>query len=53
MWRSHSDGVPNVLIEILLEGAAGDVALRLRRHLMRTCYLPRDVPESATSVSSE
>ena len=27
----------------------GDAALRLRRRLMRTCCMPRDVPEYATS----
>ena len=55
MWRNHFDGVPNVLIEntnILSEGA-GNATLRLRRHFMRTCYVPRDVPESATNASPE
>jgi hypothetical protein len=55
MWRNHSDGVPDILIDntsILSEGA-GDAALRLRRRFMRTGYVPRDVPESATNVSLE
>jgi len=55
MWRKHSDGVPNVLIDntnILSEGA-GNAALRLRRRFMRTCYVPQDVPESATNASLE
>ena len=46
MWKKHSDGVPNVLVDnknILFEGA-GNVALRLRRRCMRTAYVPRDVP---------
>ena len=55
MWRNHSDGVLDILIDntsILYEGA-GDAALRLRRRFMRTGYVPRDVPKSATNVSSE
>ena len=55
MWRNHSDGVPDILIDntsILSEGA-GDAALRLRRRFMRTGYVPRDVPESATNVILE
>jgi hypothetical protein len=55
MWQNHSEGVPNELIDninILSEGV-GDEALRLRRRLMRTGYLPRDVPEYATNISSE
>ncbi len=45
----------NVLIDntnMLSEGD-GNAALRLRRRFMRTCYVPRDVPEFATNVSSE
>ena len=52
VWWKHSDGVPNVFIEntsILSEGV-GNAALRLRRHFMRTCYGPQDVPESATNA---
>ncbi len=55
MWRNHSDGVLDILIDntsILFEGV-GDAALRLRRRFMRTGYVPRDVPESATNVSLE
>ena len=55
MWSNHSDGVPNVLIDntnISSEGA-GNAALPLRRRSMRTCYVPRDVPEFATNASSE
>ncbi len=55
MWRNHSDGVLDILIDntsILSEGA-GDAALRLRRRFMRTGYVPRDVPESAPNVSLE
>ena len=55
MWRKHSDGVPNVLIDntnILCEGA-GNAVLRLRRRFVRTSYVPRDVPEFATNASSE
>ena len=57
MWRKHSDGViPNVLIDnaniLLCEGFANAV-LRLRRRFMRTCYVPRDVPECATNASSK
>ena len=55
IWRKHSDGVSNVLIDntsILSEGD-GNAALRLRRRFMRTSYVPRDVPESATNASSE
>ena len=50
MWKKHSDGVPNVLIDntnILSEGV-GTAALRIRRLFMRTGYVPRDVPEFAT-----
>jgi hypothetical protein len=53
MWKKHSDGFPNVLIDnihILFEGA-GNAALRLRRRFMRTGYVPRDVPESTTKES--
>ncbi len=53
MWRNHSDGVPNILIDntnILSEGAI-DEALRLRRRFMRMGYVPRDVLESATNLS--
>jgi hypothetical protein len=45
----------NVLIDntnMLSEGD-GNAALRLRRRFMRTCYVPRDVPESTTNASSE
>jgi hypothetical protein len=55
MWRKHSDGVPNAFIDntnILFEGV-GNAALRLRRRFMRTCYVPRDMPEFATNASSE
>jgi hypothetical protein len=53
MWRKRSEGVPNVLIDntnILFE-EAGNAALRLRRRFMRTSYMPRDVPKSATNAS--
>ena len=53
MWKKHSDGVLDVLIDntnILYE-KVGDAALRLRRRFMRTRYVPRDVPESATKES--
>ncbi len=55
MWKKHSDGVPDVLIGNTnkLSEEAGNAALRLRRRLMRTGYVPRDVPESATNVSSD
>ena len=55
MWRNHSDGVPDVLIDNanILSQEAGEAALRLRRRYMRTGYVPRDVPESATNLSSE
>jgi hypothetical protein len=55
MWKIHSDGVPDVLIDntnVLFE-EAGNAALRLRRRYMRTGYVPRDVPESATNVLSD
>jgi len=55
MWKKHSDLVLDVLIDntnILSKGAS-NVALRLRRRFMRTCYGPWDVPESATNASSE
>ena len=55
MWRNHSEGVPNLLadnINILFEGV-GDVALHLGCRFMRTSYVPRDVLESATNISSE
>ena len=31
----------------------GDATFRLRRRFMRTIYMPRDMQESATNVSSE
>jgi hypothetical protein len=37
----------------ILSEEAGNAALRLRRRFMRTGYVPRDVPESATNVSSD
>ena len=55
LWRNHSEGVLNSLIDnldIFLEGV-DDAALRLRRRFMPTGYEPRDVPESATNVSSD
>jgi len=55
IWRNHSEGVPNSLIDnikILFEGD-GDAGLRLRRRFMRTCYVPRDVLEYATNVPAE
>ncbi len=55
MWKKHSDGVPHVLIDntnVLYE-EAGNASLRLRRRFMRKCYVPRDVPKSATNVSSD
>ncbi len=55
MWRNHSDGVLDILIDntnILSEGAC-NAALRLRRRFMRTGYVPRDVPQFATNVSLE
>jgi hypothetical protein len=55
MWKKHSDGVPDVLIDntnILCE-KVGDAALHLRRRCMRTGYVPRDVPESETNALSE
>jgi hypothetical protein len=54
MWKKHSNGVPNVLSDntnILLYEGVGNVAMRLRRRFTRTCYVPRDVPESATKES--
>jgi hypothetical protein len=53
MWKNHSDGLPNVLIDItnILSEGASNAALRLRRRFMRTCYVPRDVPECATKES--
>ena len=55
MWRKHFDGVLDALIDNtnILSEEADNAALRLRRHFMRTDYVPRDVPESATNVSSE
>ena len=55
MLKKHSDGVLDVLIDNtnLLFEKAGDAALRLRRRFMRTCYVPRDVPESETNAPSE
>ena len=53
MWRKHSDGIPNVLIDntnILPEGA-GNAALRLRRRFMRIGYVPRGVLESEINAS--
>ena len=54
MWKKHSDGVPNVLIDNtnILSKKAGNTALRLRRRFMRTGYVPRDVRESETNASS-
>jgi hypothetical protein len=55
MWKKHSDGVPNALIDntnILSEGV-GNATLCLRRRFMRAGYVPRDVPEFATNASSE
>ena len=45
-WRKHSDGFPNVLIDIpnILSEEDGNASLRLRRRFMRTGYVPRDVP---------
>ncbi len=51
MWRNHFDGVPDILIDNTK--IFSDAALRLRRRFMRTGYVPRDVPESATNVSLE
>ncbi len=53
MWKKHSDGVPDVLIDNtnILSKGAGSAALRLRRRYMREGYVPRDVPESATKES--
>ena len=53
-WKKHSDGVFDVLIDntTILYEEAGNAALRLRRHFMRTGYVPRDVPKSARNVSS-
>ena len=56
MWKKHSDGVPDVLIDStnILSEETGNAALRLRRRFMRTGYtVPRDVPESTTNVSSD
>ncbi len=55
MWRNHSDGVPEILIDntSILSKGAGDAALRLRRRFIRTGYVPRDVPEFATNISLE
>ncbi len=55
MWRKHSDGVHDVLIDNtnILSEEAGNAALRLLRRFMRTGYVPRDVPDSASNVSSE
>ena len=55
MWKKHLDGVPDVLIDntnVLSEEVA-NATLRLRRRFMRTGNVPRDVPESATNVSSD
>jgi hypothetical protein len=55
MWKKHSDGVLDVLIDntnILYE-KVGNEALHLRRRFMRACYVPRDVPESETNASLE
>ncbi len=52
MWRNHSERVPSALIDninICFDGV-GDAALRLRRRFMRTSYVPRHVPESATNI---
>jgi hypothetical protein len=48
MWKKHSDGVLDVLINNtnILSRGVGNEALRLRRRFMRTGYVPRDVPES-------
>jgi hypothetical protein len=48
MWKKHSDGVPDVLIDNtnMLSEKDGYATLRLRRRFMRTGYVPRDVPES-------
>ena len=54
MWKKHSDGVPNVLIDntnISSDGVGNATLLRLRRRLMRTGYVPRSVPEYATKES--
>jgi len=55
MWRKHFDGVPDALIDntIVFSEEASNAALRLRRHFTRTGYVPRDVSESATNVSSD
>ena len=55
MWRKHFDGVPDALIDNtnILSEEAGNAALRLRRRFMRTGYVPRDVPETSTNVSSD
>ena len=54
MWRKHFDGVLDALIDNtnIISEEAGNAALRLRRRFMRTGYVPRDVPKSATNVSS-
>jgi hypothetical protein len=53
MWKKHSDGVPNVLIDNanILSKGVGNASLRLRRRFMHTGYVPRDVLESATKES--
>jgi hypothetical protein len=51
MWRNHSEGFPNAIIDninILSEGD-GDATLSPRRRFMRTSY----VSKSATNVSPE
>ena len=55
MWRKHSDAVPNVLIDniSIFSEEVGNATLRIRRRFTRTCYVPRDVPESGTNASSE
>jgi hypothetical protein len=53
MWKKHSDGVRNVLIDNtnILSEEAGNATLRLRRRFTRTGYVPRDVPKSASKES--
>jgi hypothetical protein len=55
MWRNHSDGVLDILIDntSILSEKACDATLRLQRRFMRTGYVPRDVPKCATNVSLE
>jgi hypothetical protein len=55
MWRIHTEGVPNAPIDntnMLSEGSSDIASSRFRRRFMRTCCVPRDVPESATNLSS-